>query len=409
MKRRGHSPEELRELGHPWPDDPLVVSATVSDAEGRVDVLTTLAKLRRSLAFYQGQVREAQAFKAATGADYADFTDRFDEHVKQRDAFRRAVEQVEAIQAALPREAAEPLPESGHEPSAAPPAPTQTRPRSPAMGCLGGLFLLASAVPCLWSTPPTAHVAPGTVPSTEASQQLLLTAFVMAGAGLTLLAVGLAKVTRPPTAAEGWGTWRRLATGAALVACLLEAALLGVSRGRFPTPPQGPLDLTPANAAAELDRVEREYLDRLPPFADNLCGDARLSWQRAALCDPDDFRRSEPWAERVEEYDEALQRLRPRYQSAAALMIGVLLLGAAALGWSLWRDSLRAVVGAGVLAGLMISSIGTELFLGRDMAFQLVQPALPMFLGIAAVVLLRLRERLARPGPAGHNPSHGRH
>ena len=73
--------DEIQKLGFEWPKYALVDVHCVME-EGKVDLAGTIESLRSSRAFYQGQLNEAYNFKRQTGADYADFTDRFDEYAR---------------------------------------------------------------------------------------------------------------------------------------------------------------------------------------------------------------------------------------------------------------------------------------------------------------------------------------
>jgi len=71
----------IRDLGFEWPKYPLIEEYSTVEA-GKVDLDGTLDRMRSSRAFYQKQLRDAYNFKMQTGADYADFTDRFDEYAR---------------------------------------------------------------------------------------------------------------------------------------------------------------------------------------------------------------------------------------------------------------------------------------------------------------------------------------
>ncbi len=73
--------EQIRELGFEWPrlqvvEDNLIVQ------DGLVDLDGMIAKLESSRAFFRKQLNDAYKFKQQSGADYSDFTDRFDEYAK---------------------------------------------------------------------------------------------------------------------------------------------------------------------------------------------------------------------------------------------------------------------------------------------------------------------------------------
>jgi hypothetical protein len=96
---RKPSARELRDLGLDWPRHPLVEKHCVVE-EGKVDLERTLASLQSSRAFYRGQINEAFRFKQQTGADYSEFTDRFDEYVRMERALGVAIAYVEEVIAA---------------------------------------------------------------------------------------------------------------------------------------------------------------------------------------------------------------------------------------------------------------------------------------------------------------------
>ena len=73
--------DDIRVQGYDWPRYALVAKHAVIE-EGQVDLFTTLENLRSSRSFYRRQLHEAYAFKRNTGADYSDFTDRFDEYAR---------------------------------------------------------------------------------------------------------------------------------------------------------------------------------------------------------------------------------------------------------------------------------------------------------------------------------------
>lgn len=93
------NPNEIRRLGFDWPRYALVEEYCVTE-DGRIDLAETLERLRSSRAFYQGQLNEAFAFKMNTGADYSDFTDRFDEYARMKRELGVAISYLEEIIAA---------------------------------------------------------------------------------------------------------------------------------------------------------------------------------------------------------------------------------------------------------------------------------------------------------------------
>jgi hypothetical protein len=94
------SVEEIRERGYEWPKYALIQEYAVIE-DGQVDLSATLEKLRSSRSFYQGQLNEAFAFKTSTGADYADFTDRFEEYARMKRELGQAIAYLEEIVEAL--------------------------------------------------------------------------------------------------------------------------------------------------------------------------------------------------------------------------------------------------------------------------------------------------------------------
>ena len=88
----------VRALGFEWPKHDLVAQYAVTDG-GRVDLPRTLEAMRSSRAFYRKQLNDAYRFKQQTGADYADFTDRFDEYARMERDLRQAIAYVQEIAA----------------------------------------------------------------------------------------------------------------------------------------------------------------------------------------------------------------------------------------------------------------------------------------------------------------------
>jgi hypothetical protein len=66
----------------------------------RIDLPQTIERMRSSHAFYQRQIDEAYAFKGESGADYPDFTDRFDEIARMEHELGRSIAYLEEIMAA---------------------------------------------------------------------------------------------------------------------------------------------------------------------------------------------------------------------------------------------------------------------------------------------------------------------
>ena len=93
------SERQLRDLDMDWPKHALVEEYCVVE-EGKVDLDRTLAGLQSSRAFCQGQINEAFRFKQQTGADYPDFTDRFDEYTRMDRELGVAIAYLEEVIAA---------------------------------------------------------------------------------------------------------------------------------------------------------------------------------------------------------------------------------------------------------------------------------------------------------------------
>jgi hypothetical protein len=86
----------IQTLGFAWPKYPVIEQYCEPD-EDQIDLDTLLERLHASRAYYQKQLDEAYAFKSKTGADYSDFTDRFDEYARKHQDFARAVRYLEEI------------------------------------------------------------------------------------------------------------------------------------------------------------------------------------------------------------------------------------------------------------------------------------------------------------------------
>ena len=75
------SVDEIQRLGFTWPGYALIEQNSVVE-QNEIDLSATLERLQAGRAFYKGQLNAAFAFKQQTGADYSDFTDRFDEYAR---------------------------------------------------------------------------------------------------------------------------------------------------------------------------------------------------------------------------------------------------------------------------------------------------------------------------------------
>jgi hypothetical protein len=86
----------IRDLGFDWPKYAQIEEYCVME-EGKVDLTSTLEAMETSRAFYQGQLNAAFNFKQQTGADYSDFTDRFDDYARMHRDLGVAVSYLEEI------------------------------------------------------------------------------------------------------------------------------------------------------------------------------------------------------------------------------------------------------------------------------------------------------------------------
>jgi hypothetical protein len=69
-----------------------------------VNIDKSLAHLRKSHSFYNSQITAAYNFKTRTGADYSDFTDKFDDYVRMKRLLGEAIKYLEQILAAYRKE-----------------------------------------------------------------------------------------------------------------------------------------------------------------------------------------------------------------------------------------------------------------------------------------------------------------
>ena len=90
------SVDEIQGLGVDWPRYALVEEYCVVE-DGKVDLDGTLEKMRSSRSFYSGQINQAFNFKQQTGADYSDFTDRFDEYARMKRELSVAIAYLQEI------------------------------------------------------------------------------------------------------------------------------------------------------------------------------------------------------------------------------------------------------------------------------------------------------------------------
>ncbi len=84
------SAHDIQDLGFDWPKYGLLEKYCVLE-DGKVDLDRTMERLQSSRAYYKRQLDEAFAFKMQTGADYSDFTDRFDDNARMHRELGQAI------------------------------------------------------------------------------------------------------------------------------------------------------------------------------------------------------------------------------------------------------------------------------------------------------------------------------
>ena len=86
----------IRNSGFDRPKHPLIEEYCVMEGS-KVDLTKTVERMRSSRAFYKKQLNEAFAFKSRYGADYSDFTDRFDDYARMERELGVAISYLEKI------------------------------------------------------------------------------------------------------------------------------------------------------------------------------------------------------------------------------------------------------------------------------------------------------------------------
>jgi len=87
---------ELCGLGLDWPKHARIEEYCVLE-DGRIDLDRTLESMQASQAFCIKQINQAFNFKQQTGADYTDFTDRFDEYARMKRELGEAIAYLETV------------------------------------------------------------------------------------------------------------------------------------------------------------------------------------------------------------------------------------------------------------------------------------------------------------------------
>ena len=88
--------DDIQDLGFDWPKYALIGEYCVIE-EGKVDLTRTMERMQSSRAYYKRQLDEAFAFKMRTGADYSDFTNRFDDNARMNRELSQAISYLEEI------------------------------------------------------------------------------------------------------------------------------------------------------------------------------------------------------------------------------------------------------------------------------------------------------------------------
>jgi hypothetical protein len=98
--------EQIQNLGFDWPRHALIKQYVIVESD-RIDLLQTIERMKSSQAFYRKQINEAYAFKRQSGADYSDFTDRFDDIARMERELGQSVAYLEKILAAADKAGAD--------------------------------------------------------------------------------------------------------------------------------------------------------------------------------------------------------------------------------------------------------------------------------------------------------------
>ena len=96
------SVKEIQNLGFDGPKHALIKQYLIVERDG-IDLPQTIERMRSSRAFYQKQISEAYTFKRQSGADYSDFTDRFDDIARMERELGQSIAYLEEIVAAADR------------------------------------------------------------------------------------------------------------------------------------------------------------------------------------------------------------------------------------------------------------------------------------------------------------------
>ena len=84
------SEDKIRALGFEWPKYKLVAQY-LEISDGNINLAGMIAKMEQSRSFYRKQLNDAFKFKMHTGADYGEFTNRFDEYARTERLLAEAI------------------------------------------------------------------------------------------------------------------------------------------------------------------------------------------------------------------------------------------------------------------------------------------------------------------------------
>ncbi|GIV96877.1 MAG: hypothetical protein KatS3mg057_1534 [Herpetosiphonaceae bacterium] len=86
----GIDPDDLRRYGFQWPKY-AIIEQRLNSAADPIHLSALKQSLYTDLIYYEQQLQEAYAFKHQIGADYSDFTDRYDEYAERYRQLQQAV------------------------------------------------------------------------------------------------------------------------------------------------------------------------------------------------------------------------------------------------------------------------------------------------------------------------------
>jgi hypothetical protein len=90
------SVNKVTRLGFEWPKYAVIEELCIVE-DGRVDLSKTLENLRSRRTYYRNRLVQAFNFKMQTGADYSDFTDRYDDDARADRELAQAISYLEEM------------------------------------------------------------------------------------------------------------------------------------------------------------------------------------------------------------------------------------------------------------------------------------------------------------------------